>query len=783
MYNDITAGLRVPSQSPLDVKLYVLTYAELETLGASDFKAFTYYKGMTIYCVENEKFYRWRNPVNGSEVGVLASNYTYPAGAVSFGIDYSGQVYNLFPLLEVDDLAVENVGTGVQWYQGFAIVGGVKYFNFRTFRAIDSDNPDGVSLINSLTQTADENILELAKLNSNSLVVEKVDGVVNINLPSSFTGVDYYVNANYTGTIQDGTQPRPFKTLDNCIGRILNRVNPDPNVLSNDPLINGGNPYEKWELRTDQPFDGSIRVIIQSYTEALENLAINRVTYFLERGGFESAIQVTATGTGANLEYLIDMEELVQGIIDNNLLNPDGSLPYMVTTDVTGSGYIEFSENHVNRKGFFKTFGYNNGNISQEQNDCELTIGSIGNYIHCAMFQNNNLPYIPIVDDIAHIYEAALTVSEDTFTIPLNAGAITGTVGDAIFLDVPLHSVWQHDGSTWSELALTTDYTRVGNVVTLNTPASIGDSILINYYTEDRQYTREGVLQTGLQLAESCEYGAIHIKGYNAQFRDSCFLNGSLQINHVEQPAVYLEKGGTLYSDNGLFYLRPHYQHICYKDIQYIAPNSPFPAIRKYYTPSDKLYHFHAKEGGIISYGGKIYTQENTGSTQGGLEAIFCVESLPDSTLPTHYSYMRFSGGGIFQDLWYNSYIKVIQDSSLEQYQHGNIILTGFNINSVLFESVYKIVDENENDWTKGLTLGTYYNCIFKDYFQGSIIKKPVSNIAIPALLIIDGNIKLYRSDFNMQLLIFANNADAIAGGLSFGEIYRDTSGNLKIVI
>ena len=726
-------------------------------------------------------------------------------------------------ICELEEFAVliENVGGGVELYKGTA-VGGVE--QFKTFFSSDSIKVDGTQVntvsfyideewLNDFIETnqktysvtnvgdgigiyqtpdtvlGDNTTFRFKSLTSPDFIIEENEDEteVIISAPSSFTGVDYYVNANYTGDIQNGTQSRPYKTLENCIGRILNRVNPDPNVVSNDPLINGGNPYEKWELRTDQPFDGNIRVIIQSPTPAEENLAINRVTYFLERGGFESMIYIPATGSGGNLEYLIDMEELVQGIIDNNLLNPDGSLPYMVTTDVTGSGYIEINGNHVNRKGFFKSFGYNNGNISQEQNDCNLTIGSIGNYIHCAMFQNNNLPYIPIVDDIAHFYEASLTTSEDTFTIPLNAGTIEGTVGDAIFLDAPLHSVWQHDGSTWSELALTTDYTRVGNVVTLNTPANVGDSIAINYYTEDRQYTREGVLQTGVQLAESCEYGAIHVKGYNAQFRDSCFLNGNLQINHVEQPAIYLEKGGTLYSDNGLLYLRPHYQHICYKDIQYIAPNpnNIFPVFKKYYTPSDKLYHFHAKESGTVNYGGRVYTQENTGFNQGGMEAIFCVESLSDNSLPSnYYSKLQFNGGGIFQELWYNSYIKIIQDSSLENYQNGNVQLSGgFNINSVLFESVYKIVDENENDWTKFVTLGTYSNCIFKDYFNGTVIKKPVSNIAIPSLLSIDGNIKLYRSNFNMQLLSFANNLDAIAGGLSYGEIYKTSTGEIRVVV
>ena len=39
-----------------------------------------------------------------------------------------------------------------------------------------------------------------------------------------------------------------------------------------DPLVNGGNEYEKWDLRTGLA-DGAVRVIIQSYTEINENIA------------------------------------------------------------------------------------------------------------------------------------------------------------------------------------------------------------------------------------------------------------------------------------------------------------------------------------------------------------------------------------------------------------------------------------------------------------------------------------------------------------------------------
>lgn len=393
MDNDITAGLRVPSQRPLDVKLYVLTYAELESLGAADFKAFRYYKGMTIYCAENEKLYRWRTPVDEVEVGVLANHYTYPVGAVSFGIDYSGQAYNLFPTLEAGDIAIQNIGTGVAWYKDFVIVDGVKYFNFRTFKVVDVTAPEGVSIINSIVQGAEDITLEVAKIASNNLLVSKVDGVVYVDAPSTFTGVDYYVNSNYSGTGELGTAAKPFKTLQRCIDVILNRDSIN-NPGFPDPAINGGTSYNKWDLRTDQLFDGAIRVIIQSAASVTENLAINRVTYFLERGGYNSSLFVSPSGLGSSLEYIIDMKELV-----DNIPKVAGQLPYQLDCSIIGNGAVLFEEGHTSRLGFIRGTGHNDGNMTTEQKDCNLFVGSIGGYIIWQMYKNESLSYVPLYSD------------------------------------------------------------------------------------------------------------------------------------------------------------------------------------------------------------------------------------------------------------------------------------------------------------------------------------------------------------------------------------------------
>lgn len=96
--NDIPVGLKVPSQVPLDAKLYKLSQAELANLGASGNLAYTYYKGMIAYCAQEQTRWEWREPKYVGEPGLLVSNFTYPNNLTIFGIDYSQKQYNFFPV-------------------------------------------------------------------------------------------------------------------------------------------------------------------------------------------------------------------------------------------------------------------------------------------------------------------------------------------------------------------------------------------------------------------------------------------------------------------------------------------------------------------------------------------------------------------------------------------------------------------------------------------------------------------------------------------------------------
>jgi hypothetical protein len=126
--NDIPTGLRVPAQVPLDAKLYIANEASLMNLGISNNLAYTYYQGMTVYCVLEKRRYEWREGLLG-EVGLLPIGFTYPTPLIINGVDYSAKTFNFFIVLQ--NVTISNIGLGASWYKGFNIPGNTH--EFKTF--------------------------------------------------------------------------------------------------------------------------------------------------------------------------------------------------------------------------------------------------------------------------------------------------------------------------------------------------------------------------------------------------------------------------------------------------------------------------------------------------------------------------------------------------------------------------------------------------------------------------------------------------------------------------
>ena len=97
--NNYPTGFFLPSQFPLDFKLYFKTLAEMLDLGLNNNLAFTYYWGMIVYCKEDNQLYIWE-PVNARKAqskGLLENGFTYPPGSPnSNGITYENVTFNFF---------------------------------------------------------------------------------------------------------------------------------------------------------------------------------------------------------------------------------------------------------------------------------------------------------------------------------------------------------------------------------------------------------------------------------------------------------------------------------------------------------------------------------------------------------------------------------------------------------------------------------------------------------------------------------------------------------------
>lgn len=98
--NLIPNGLMVNTQTPLDRKLWVKTLDEIKDLGDNFYKAFYYYRGLTVLCLENLTEYIWDDvdlEINENKDKLLEDDYTYPLGTPSINnILYENRKYNFF---------------------------------------------------------------------------------------------------------------------------------------------------------------------------------------------------------------------------------------------------------------------------------------------------------------------------------------------------------------------------------------------------------------------------------------------------------------------------------------------------------------------------------------------------------------------------------------------------------------------------------------------------------------------------------------------------------------
>lgn len=746
------------------------------------------------------------NLPGGSGIFSQLNNNQYEFRSLtSTGFDITQSTNNI----NLESKAGVNIGSGsASFYADLSVN------KLHQFRSIKSNN-----LV--ISQTSDLVNID-ANITSDTLDITPNGIGIKIEVPATFEGTDYYVNGNYSGTEQLGTRSKPFKTLKVCLDKILNRNGSLPGTK--DPNINGGNDYEKWDIR-----DGvAVRIIIQSYCETDENLAINNVTYFLEKGGYDSFIQVRSDAgvDAANLEWIIDMVPLVAAAPRYTSGPSAGQLINNINCTIEGNGVVGFQPGHNKRKGFFRAKGTNSYDFSGipypdsavEQNDCNLVIGSVGGNIFCSMFPLTTLP--SHISATVSIYEPSNSLSNDADT----------------------------------------------NIA-----------------------YREGTDMVAYRTVSTPDYGCIQAEGRNSQFYESLTLNGIIVINAQEQHMIYAKDYGSIYSDNGRIYMRRNYQKVLvdgtlvsnpfryvivntsrsvnglstsyasigsyltitttgtgpwstisvansWRDQNGVAQTTPSGSAplgwsfkyngslsstgtaqvancRKQYIPSKHVHDFYLRNGGSIVYGGDFYTQQNTGANHGGPDSFVCLEnnitSSGTSLYPNRYgrssTFCGFAanGGGFVTNLLYNQYIKTIYHPSYTVWSSHSVNLKGLKIDSYLTGInsadktiggfVTRIVNTSGSNWTNQHTIGNFKNCFFGDYvyFSPNTIRRPFSNMPIytrsgsdVGKIYIDGTtIDLANAIMNPNIPEFSTPSAATASGLSSGCLYRETSTNIIKII
>ena len=172
--NNIPAGLKVPTQTPLDAKLHVASQAVLSDLGSNNNLAYTYYEGMVVYCVAERTRWEWRQEIPGQiDLKLLLNDFTYPNNLVVDGVTYSNKVFNFFRT----SLAGP---TGPQGVPGPAGANGTNGTNGADGLDYTSNN-----LQRNITVFADEQYTLVDADNNYTLIIETGGTAKDIKVPNT----------------------------------------------------------------------------------------------------------------------------------------------------------------------------------------------------------------------------------------------------------------------------------------------------------------------------------------------------------------------------------------------------------------------------------------------------------------------------------------------------------------------------------------------------------------------------------------------------------------------
>lgn len=262
MYNDIPVGLRVPSNLPLDAKLWAKSRVELESLGTDNNLAYTYYKGLRIYCADEKEIYEWMPVTEGGTLPkLLDDDFTYPAGYVVNGVNYAGVAYNLFKIpqaWDTDVLGIENIGDGSGVWKELS--GSTHKLRSISSEVVQLDTED-----NQITgEITTETVIE------DDTIKIKFD-FSDVKVPLQQVGIpEYYVHFAADASVADGSIVRPYKTWEACKTAIGGTADTSRNI----------------------------RVIFLSNITSNQDLTLNGIEFV-----FQNGVTFNYSGVGAVIDY------------------------------------------------------------------------------------------------------------------------------------------------------------------------------------------------------------------------------------------------------------------------------------------------------------------------------------------------------------------------------------------------------------------------------------------------------------------------------------------------
>ena len=149
---NLTTGIVTNGQFPVDGDTYFKNRSDVTSLDI-DKHAYGFYEGMSLKIVDEEFTWEWREVLTvGEEDGLFPSNFIYPNGLISNGIDYSNREFNFFEfistpifnsVLDADLKMQQNVGsiptgTKISDLQGMTFTQYIEAQNFPTIEAFVS---------------------------------------------------------------------------------------------------------------------------------------------------------------------------------------------------------------------------------------------------------------------------------------------------------------------------------------------------------------------------------------------------------------------------------------------------------------------------------------------------------------------------------------------------------------------------------------------------------------------------------------------------------------------